>query len=381
MDVPPRLNYATILIYLSEYCILHPSLRYQIGQMLLLGFDGYHLEQGSMIANAIVEDAIGGVILFDYHLPLQQLGKNIENPEQVTQLNHALQNLNTQARRDDNHPLLPLIISVDYEGGRVNRLKEHYGFPATISAAQAGKMSKTEVYAAANTMGKTLAELGFNLDFAPVTDVNINPENPILGQLDRCFSSDPQLVSDYAKLYTQAFAQHHIQSVYKHFPGHGSSTTDSHLGFVDVTDTWQEEELLPYQALNHDAQACQMIMTAHIINRKLDPSGLPATLSYPILTTLLREKLNFQGIIITDDMQMKAIADHYNMETAITLAINAGADMLIFGNQLASNPQQSKPLIDFIESQVHAGKISADTIRNAYARIVKFKTQFAPQHS
>ena len=116
-----------------------------------------------------------------------------------------------------------------------------------------------------------------------------------------------------------------------------------------------------------------MIMTAHIINKKLDPSGLPATLSHRMLTELLRDKLQFQGIIITDDMQMKAIADHYNMEAAITMAINAGADMLIFGNQLNAGPQNSKQLIDYIESEVHAGKISAETIQQAYARIVTFK--------
>lgn len=349
-------------------------LRYQIAQMLLLGFDGTQINSQNPIFNAITADGIGGVILFDYHYPLKKFGKNIQNSSQVAELNHSLQALNTQARQQDKQPYLPLLISVDYEGGQVNRLKETYGFPPTISAAQAGNMPAEAVFAAAQAMASTLTNSGFNLDFAPVVDVNINPGNPILGQLERCFSANPNKVSDYAKIYSRVFAQHGIHSVYKHFPGHGSSTNDSHLGFVDVTDTWQEEELIPYQELNQDPDICQMIMTAHIINRNLDPSGLPATLSYPILTELLRKKLKFDGIIITDDMQMKAISDHYNKDAAITMAINAGADMLIFGNQLTDELQDSTSLIDYIESQVETGHISPIRIQQAYARIVKFKS-------
>ncbi len=352
---------------------MQPSLRYQIGQMLLVGFEGAHVAQDAPIAQAIIEDAIGGVILFDYHFQTQRFEKNIQNPTQVAQLNHGLQALNTEARLRDHHPALPLLISVDYEGGHVNRLKEAYGFPPTISAALVGQMDSESVSQAANRMAETLQQLGFNLDFAPVVDVNVRADNPIIGQLGRSFSADPQHVADCAHLYAQSFAQHRIQCAYKHFPGHGSSVADSHLGFVDVTDTWQEYELLPYQNLNDAEHVCQMIMTAHIVNRQLDPSGLPATLSHTMLTGLLRDQLGFQGVIITDDMQMKAISDHYNMEAAITLAINAGADMLIFGNQLSATPQNPRTIIDYIESQVNTGKISAERIHNAYSRIVKFK--------
>ena len=375
MTSPLRLRYNSFL-YFEGHILQQQSLRYQIAQMLLLGFEGTQIEDHNPIAKAISEEGIGGVILFDYDYQTKEFGKNIQNPEQVKQINHRLQTLNTQARQHDQQPLLPLIISVDYEGGKVNRLKESYGFPSTLSAVEAGKLSAEEASQAANTMAETLVQLGFNLDFAPVVDVNVYTDNPILGKLDRCFSSDPQKVTDYAKIYTQAFDKHQIHSCYKHFPGHGSSVADSHLGFADVTDTWQDYELLPYQALSQDPHACQMIMTAHIINRKLDATGLPATLSYAILTELLRKKLQYQCIIITDDMQMKAIADHYNMEAAITLAINAGADMIIFGNQLSATIQDSKSIIDYIESEVRAGKISEETIQQAYARIVKFKSRY-----
>ncbi|HVT62008.1 MAG TPA: glycoside hydrolase family 3 N-terminal domain-containing protein, partial [Legionellaceae bacterium] len=295
---------------------MNPSLRYKIGQMLIIGFEGTHFSEDSAIAHAIQEDAIGGVILFDYHYQTKQFEKNIKNPLQVRRLNHDLQQFNTQSRTQNQEPLLPLIISVDYEGGQVNRLKEAYGFPATISPAEAGNMTPHAVAHAAEVMAETLQSLGFNLDFTPVVDVNITPQNPIIGQLGRSFSADPQKVAAYAKIYVETFAKFQIQCVYKHFPGHGSSLTDSHLGFVDVTDTWQDIELVPYQILLKNPTLCSMIMTAHIVNRHLDPSGLPATLSRPILSDLLRKKLQFQGIIITDDMQMKAIADHYSLETA-----------------------------------------------------------------
>lgn len=337
-----------------------------------MGFDGSIINAQSPIARAIQNDAIGGVILFDYHFQTERFDKNIHNPTQVRELNHTLHRLNTNARMTAQQPSLPLIISVDYEGGHVNRLKESYGFPSTISAAKAAQCTEDDAYKAAESMAETLKSLGFNLDFAPVVDINVDPNNPIIGKLDRSFSADPAQVSQYAKAFAEAFAKHHVQCAYKHFPGHGSAQQDSHMGFVDVTETWQDYELAPYQAL-HNEPACQMVMTAHIVNRHLDPSGRPATLSQPILTGILRQKLAFQGIIITDDMQMKAITDHYAMDEAITLAINAGADMLIFGNQLSPSPEDPKTIIDTIEKQVLKGHISEEKIHAAYANIEKFK--------
>ncbi len=161
--------------------------------------------------------------------------------------------------------------------------------------------------------------------------------------------------------------------MYKHFPGHGSSTKDSHLGFVDVTDTWQSYELDPYQQLLNSNESCGVVMTAHIVNRQLDESGLPATLSHTILTHLLRNQLNFKGVIITDDMQMKAISDNYGLEQALVLAINAGADMLIFGNNLSVEPQDPEQLINIIEAKVLSGDISTERINDAYQHIRALK--------
>lgn len=353
--------------------MMENHLRYQIGQMLIMGFEGYQIDETSPILQCIQDDGLGGVILFDYHYQTQEFAKNIRDPDQVQLLNQTLQTANTAAHHAQKRPLNPLIISVDYEGGRVNRLKETRGFPVTLSPAQLARLDDSTIFQHAEKMARTLQQLGFNLDFAPLLDININPLNPVIAQLDRSFSADPQRVAHCARIFVNAFATHKIQCAYKHFPGHGSSEHDSHLGFVDVSNTWQNIELQPYQTLLAKPQWCKMIMTAHIINRQLDPSGLPATLSHTILSKLLRETLQYQDVIVTDDMQMKAISDHFNLKKAIPMAIRAGADMLIIGNQLSPKPENPTAIIDLIESEVHAGNISAETIAQAYQRIRRFK--------
>ncbi|HAT9037692.1 TPA: glycoside hydrolase family 3 protein, partial [Legionella pneumophila subsp. pneumophila] len=189
-------------------------------------------------------------------------------------------------------------------------------------------------------------------------------------------SSIPEIVTQYAQLYTEQFIKHQIHCSYKHFPGHGSSLSDSHLGFVDISDTWSEQELIPFLQLLSQPNHCDMVMIAHIVNRKLDMTGLPASLSYQIINGLLRRDLKFDGVVITDDMQMKAITNYYGLETAVTLSINAGADMLIFGNQLVEKFQDSTEIIDMIEQKVRSGEISEQRINEAYQRIVKMKRSF-----
>jgi beta-N-acetylhexosaminidase len=180
-------------------------------------------------------------------------------------------------------------------------------------------------------------------------------------------------VIDSSSVLASALKAKGIACAYKHFPGHGSSTGDSHLGFVDVTDTWQAYELQPFQAMVEHLDNKDMVMTAHIVNRKLDATGLPATLSHTILTGLLRQTLGFEGVIITDDMQMKAISEHYGLEQSLVLAINAGADMFIFGNQLSESPVSAAKLIDLIEKNVRNGHITETRINQSIYRIVGLK--------
>lgn len=349
------------------------SLRDKIGQMIMLGFDGKTISAQSKVAKAIEENNIGGVILFDYNFRTKTFDKNIESPKQVTQLNSDLQHVAMKSNLKHHRPQLPLLISVDYEGGQVNRLSDQYGFLPILSAAEIGKKSLKEAGSTALTMAKTLKRSGFNLNFAPELDVNVNPDNPVIGKLDRSFSSDPNQVIHYAAVYSRQFLNQKIQCAYKHFPGHGSSSKDSHLGFVDVTDTWKSYELEPFKQLLNSKDACGLVMTAHIINRKLDRSGLPATLSFKILTGLLRNQLHFKGVIITDDMQMKSISDNYGLEHALVLAINAGADMILFGNNLSVDPQDPSQVIDIIEAKVLSGDISRKRIDDAYQHVVALK--------
>lgn len=349
-------------------------LRNKIGQMLILGFEGKEIAADSHIAKAITYSNIGGVILFDFNSETKQFDKNIKSPQQVKELNANLQKIAADANKQFNRPALPLLISVDYEGGKVNRLKEAYGFPPTESAAEVGKSDSNHAHQVAKTMALTLSQAGFNLNFAPLVDVNINPDNPIIGMKQRSFSADPNEVAKYASIYAQSLLNHHIQCVFKHFPGHGSSRDDSHLAFVDVTHFWQPEELEPYRQLLNNTHTCGMIMTAHIVNRQLDDSGLPATLSHTMLTDILRNRLNFKGVVISDDMQMSAIRDYYGLEQALTLAINAGVDMFIFGNQLLDHEQADpEDIIDIIIKQVKLGHITESRINEAYQHIISFK--------
>lgn len=351
------------------------DLRYKIGQMLIVGFDGAKIDANSLIVKQINDYALGGVILFDYNFNTKTFAKNIESPKQVTELNQNLQNFNALANQKYKRPDLPLFISVDYEGGKVDRLKKSYGFPETYSVDMIAEGSEISAVKIADDMAKTLKNSGFNVNFAPVIDVNVTPDNPILGKLGRCFGDEPQKVIKYASIYAAEFLKSGILPVFKHFPGHGSSTEDSHLGFVDVTDTWQLSELEPYKRIEALKNPISMIMTAHIVNRSLDETGLPATLSKKMLNGLLRNELNFSGVIISDDMQMKAIADNYTLEDSLTLAINAGVDMFIFGNQLASTPQDPAEIIEIIYKKVQDKKIDSQNIDKSFARIKTIKNK------
>jgi len=361
-----------LLALFSAFALFHPpvseahpapTLRQKIGQMLMVGFRGKELAPDAPILKAIRAGEVGGVILFDYDFQTKTFNHNIESPSQLQKLTHELQSAATA----------PLLIGIDYEGGKVNRLKSSYDFPEVLSAAALAKLGDTATQKQAAQMAETLNEAGINLDFAPVIDVNINPDNPIIGRLDRSFSADPSEVSHFAKIFSDAFSARHILCAYKHFPGHGSSTADSHLGFVDVTETWQPKELIPYETLLNTKDSCSFVMIAHVIHHGLDEKDYPASLSKKMITGLLRKKLHFNGVVITDDLQMKAITDQYGAENAALLAINAGADMLIFGNQLVPEPVDPAVLVNSIYEDVLAGKIKRSRIEESWRRIMHLK--------
>jgi len=341
------------------------SLSVKIGQMLMIGFRGLSVAEAPQIAADIKERHIGGIVLFDYDVPSHTPSRNISSPEQLACLTQELQHITT----------IPLLIAIDQEGGRVNRLKPARGFPPSLSAAHLGELNNPDsTRAAALQCARTLKTMHINLNLAPVADLNVNAENPVIGKLGRSFSADPAVAISNITLTCQAYREESIIPTLKHFPGHGSSTTDTHLDFTDITTSWSKKELEPYQALIA-AGYCDPIMTAHVFNGKLDPL-YPATLSKAVLDGLLRGKLGFKGVIVSDDMQMKAIADRYGLEAAIQLAIEAGVDILIFGNNTAYDPEIASKATAIIRSLLQKKIITEERIDCSYRRIMELKKRY-----
>lgn len=340
--------------------------------MLIMGFNGAEVHEKSQVIQWLTQDGLGGVILFDKDLSTGQYGKNLKNQAQIKQLIQQLQTyakINSPLEQNQN----TLLVALDYEGGAVDRLTKIEGCMPTMSPEKQANLLPSDFDEEISLMASTLKSLGFNLNFAPVVDLNLNNQLGIIGKLERSFSSDPERVAQCAQRFVELFTRHGVACCYKHFPGHGSAIGDTHEGFVDVTQSFNKDELLPYRLLFKNQEQPVMVMTAHVVNKNLDAKGLPATLSYDILTGLLRNTLNFDGVIISDDLQMQAIAKHYSLEESLELTVNAGADMLIFGNQLGSI--SAKEVIDCIENLVIEGKISQQRIDDAYRHVVRFKQQ------
>ena len=337
-----------------------PTLRDKIGQMLLIGFRGYEISDTDAISHDLRERNIGGVVLFDQEMADKTLpGRNVKSPDQLKALCASL-----QARAKT-----PIFISIDQEGGRVNRLKATYGFPESISHEELGvKDDLANTFSHAEGIARTLAQAGLNLNLAPVVDLDANPDNPIIKGKKRSFSSDPEKVSRHAIEFARAHHKHGILTCAKHFPGHGSAQGDTHLGLVDVTKNWTDKELIPFKRMI-DAGVCDTIMSAHVFNANLDPER-PATLSRTVLGGMLRQRLGFNGVILSDDMEMKAISGHYGLETAIQYAIEAGIDLLCFGNNMNFTVNIGAKASDIIYQLVESGKIPESRIDESYCRII-----------
>lgn len=337
------------------------SIEKKIGQMVMVGFRGTKINSHSPIAQDIKNLNIGGVILFDYDVALKSETRNISSPAQAVELVSQFQNLSSTL----------LFVAIDQEGGAVSRLKEKHGFREFASAEELGKLSLKNTFDISSANAAQLRSLGINFNFAPVVDVNVNSKNPVIGGIGRSFSNDPRKVANCAKEFIEAHYEKNIACAVKHFPGHGSSQSDSHVGFVDVSSCWSDKELLPYRELFEEDFALA-VMTAHIFNDNLD-SNWPATLSRKIITNLLRKKLGFEGVVITDDMQMGAIANNYGFANAVQRAVLAGCDMILLGNNLSYDENSAANTISIIKEMVDSGKIQKSRIDESYKRICKLK--------
>lgn len=338
------------------------SLEKKIGQMLMVGFHGTSATKNSQICQDIKRYNLGSVILFDYNPVNKSKPKNIATKSQLAQLTKELQRCSADGK---------LLISVDQEGGKVQRLKSKYGFYGKFpKASDVAKMNKSQIKSTYKKMSAELHAVGINYDLAPVVDLDINPKNHVIHGLGRSFGKDPKVVASYASTFIDAMHSNGVLTSIKHFPGHGSSVGDTHKGFVDVTNLWKEKELEPYRLLKDKADT---VMVAHVFNKKLD-ARYPASLSYKTITKLLRGKLGYKGVVITDDLQMGAISKKYGLKNTLKLAINAGDDILLIGNQLDPRAVKStKVLVDTIVGLVKSGEVKMQSIDNAYARIQKLK--------
>ncbi|MBN1957246.1 MAG: glycoside hydrolase family 3 [Desulfuromonadales bacterium] len=352
------LLFSALPVRADELVDAAPTLEQQIGQLLVVGFRGSELAADHWVMEAVRRGILGGVVLFDKDLQYPGSPRNITSSLQLKTLTRQLQQAADQL----------LLIAVDQEGGQVVRLNSADGFPQTPSHMQLGRLNDlAATTAAAQTIAATLADHGINLNLGPVIDLCSNSGNPVIYRYQRCFSADPQIVSAHAAAWIRAHQRCNVLTALKHFPGHGSSLTDSHLGFSDISETWSSAELIPYRQLI-DQGLADMIMTAHVFNCNLDANA-PATLSPQILQELLREQLGFEGPILSDDLQMAAIRDNYSFAESIKAALNAGVDLLLFGNNIIYDEKIVERSIRVIKDLIAAGELNAEQVERSYCRI------------
>ncbi|MDR1242491.1 MAG: glycoside hydrolase family 3 protein [Deltaproteobacteria bacterium] len=342
-----------------------------LGQMLMVGFRGTgegdpaYAEDFKAIRALVAAGKIGGVILFSRDITTGTYERNIYSPEQVKALCASLQAAASRL----------LFVAVDQEGGRIRRLLPKQGFTPVPSPAVMGGMPAESVYKIGLRLGKELNGLGININLAPSLDLNINPDNPIIGKLGRSFGRETAVVARQAAAFSRGLIAAGVLPCFKHFPGHGSSKGDSHLGFTDITGSWFKDELAPYAVLPKP-NGPYLVMLGHLYHAGLD-NTYPASLSGRIIQEILRGDLNWQGVVISDDLQMQAISDHYSLEETILLAINAGNDILLFGNNQQYDPELPVKVWATMQKLYREGKISAGRIEESYQRIMCLKTWLA----
>jgi beta-N-acetylhexosaminidase len=342
-----------------------------VGEILLAGFRGTEVEGNEEVRALVCDVKVSGVILFERDLATGA-PRNMASPEQVKRLTGDLQRLARQCAGR------PLLIAADAEGGQVMRLSARLGYLPGLSARELGAMGDdalTELEG--RRVGAMLREAGINWNLAPVVDVAVNPANPAVVALGRTFSSDPDRVIAQARAFVQGMRAEGVLTSLKHFPGHGSSLKDSHHGFTDVTDTAQLDlELLPYRALIA-AGLADSIMTAHVFNRRIDPWD-PATLSRYTIARLLRSKLGYRGLVVSDDLLMGAIVQRYGLEEASARALGAGVDVLLISGQgLREGRPAAERVAAALRRGLAQGLVSKKRVQEAIARVKEFRGRVA----
>ncbi|HWI51873.1 MAG TPA: beta-N-acetylhexosaminidase [Symbiobacteriaceae bacterium] len=324
------------------------------GQLVMAGFQGTALP--SDFARQVEEDGLSGIILFS---------RNLSGPAQIRRLTDQLQALTPDG--------LPMLIATDQEGGIVARLSGIAGtdFPGNMALGAAH--SPELAHAAALAAGRELLALGINMNLAPVLDVNNNPQNPVIGV--RSYGEDPHLVAELGAAAIRGYQEAGVLACGKHFPGHGDTAVDSHLALPTVAHDrvrLDEVELVPFRAAV--AAGVGAIMTAHVVFPAYEPDpARPATLSRPVLTGLLRDRLTFDGLVITDCMEMKAIANGFGTVAAVVEAVKAGADLVL----VSHTAQTQRAAVAALKAAIASGEIPAERVEQALGRIRRARERAA----
>ena len=349
------LSLLVILFILPSFSFSQTDLKKKIAAMVMVGFDGTTAPD-SLIKD-ITDRGLGSVILF---------ARNVTSPSQLKNLTAQLQS----------YSRLPLLISIDQEGGNVARLGKSNGYTKTKTAYNLGTVINSLDTTAfwSLKMANWLSDGGINVNLAPDVDVNVNPNSPAIGGMERSFSALPLNVFNHAQKFIDMFSSKGIITALKHFPGHGSALVDSHLGFTDITNTWADSELVPFRKIIQNNYK-GFIMAGHLYNAHLD-SLYPASLSHNVITGLLRNQLGFNGIVITDGMFMQAISNNYSFDKAIELAINAGDDILLYTTNLLDNHSLLDSVVNIVMAKIDSGKINPARIEESYQRIMAVRQGF-----
>ncbi|WP_336785772.1 beta-N-acetylhexosaminidase [Paenibacillus sp. MMO-177] len=329
------------------------SLPEKIGQMILVGMDGTEVQPE--ISKLIRDSHVGGVILYS---------DNIASASQTIKLVNDLKQIN-----QDNGAKLPLLLSTDQEGGRVSRLpKQIKAFPASRIIGNTN--NPQYAYQVGTALGEAMKAIGLNTDFAPVLDINTNPKNPVIG--NRAFGTTAELVSSMGVQEMLGISSQGVIPVVKHFPGHGDTSVDSHLGLPVVDhdlNRLRSIEFVPFSSAIKEG--APMVMVAHILMTKLDPD-VPSSMSSKVIQNYLRGELKFSGVVITDDMTMGAVGKVKAIGPATVQSVLAGADIILVGH----DPVQQQTVIDALTAAAQSGDIPSSVLDASVYRIIKLKQSF-----
>lgn len=338
------------------------SLDQMAGQMIIVGFKGDDAGDASVkaVAAEIAAGTLGGVMY---------LKPNVKSLSAVKAMNAAFRAAS---------PDLPPFLTLDQEGGAVERLTGDVGFKELPNAETIAKddspAEAEKIYAG---MAQGIKDEGFTVNFGPVADLNINPNNQIIAKYGRSFGKSGKTVTAYDQAFVEAHHDAGLLTALKHFPGHGSSTADSHAGFVDISRTWSPIELDPYKALFASGYD-DFVMVGHLYHKNYtgtDGAKLPASLSPDWIGGVLRGQLKFAGVVISDDLEMGAIRKQFDLHDTVVRAVNAGVDVLLFSNTAAYSPDLADKVRGILVTEAQADPAFADKVKASYARIVAMKAR------